>query len=527
VSGIFVAVLCQLYMFGLRIASEAALCLQCGLLIVEGKRPYIDFFEVSSPALMYFNAIPAVFCKLLPIIHPIMIFHTFVFLLAVASCLLTARILQRQRTREQAHTPFFVIGLALLNWIAIAEFGQREHLFLLLFIPFFVSRWLTWTNQPVDKRLSLIAGTAGGIGICLDPLFLLVLFFMELYFLVTKQRWSPFKAVEFKAAIVVLLLYLLHFAFFPREYSALYFNYALPMVLCDYITFDDRLWWVGKTPDNRNIVYFMVIVACIALGLRRWCSLIPPFVGLSIVGFGLFVIEGKSMTYQMLPIVYGAFLSLCLIVSIVANFAVKSGWIKNGFLKPVLVAACTSVVVVGATFQLTRNHDTILDLSKLGYIGSCYWTEESAFSTRMEAATKPNDPILVLNDRVRPAYPLMLQLERRPASYLLTGYPLRMSRILWDHDKQRIPIYSGLQFQMYERLINDIKTVKPKFVMIEKESLGDVLKEHKVMDVIDELYDEYCFAEFPDTESQPSFDYYSFRTALACYRLKSEAPPSE
>ena len=524
VSAVFVALFAQLQMYGLRIPAEAALSLQCGMLIVDGKIPFIDFMEVAAPSSMYFSAIPALVCKILPTTHPVVIFHNFVFALAVGSCALTALILFKQKTREQAHVPAFIIACALLNLVMVKEFGQREHLFLLGYIPFLVSRWLSWTNQATAKKLSIIAGIAGGVAIILDPIFLVIAVLMELYFCVSKQKFVPLMAPEMRAAMVVCVIYLFHFVFSSPNYSNVYFNYALPMVICDYITFDERLWWVNKTPDNREIVYFMMLACSIALGVRRWCSLIPPCIALAVVGFGTFVITGKSMTAQMFPMFCGSFLTFALVVSIASNAVLNVRALGARLLKPVIVAVIVGICAVSFTYMSTTNHDDLKDVSDLGYSGTYLWTEESAFATRLQVETKPGDKVLILNDRVRPAYPLLVQFNRRPASYLLTGYPIRMSRLLMERDAANAAKYTGPQFRMYERLIEDIKTVKPKFMMIEKESLGEVLKEHKVFEVIDNLYQEFAYAEWPDRDEQPSFDYYAFRTPLVCYKLKTPTP---
>jgi hypothetical protein len=297
------------------------------------------------------------------------------------------------------------------------------------------------------------------------------------------------------------------------------------MVVCDYVTFDERLWWVNKTPDYRNVIYFMMLVCSVALGIRRRCSLIPPFIALAIVGFGTFVITGKSMLAQMLPIVYGSFLTLALMISVATNSIINSRSTGAKLFTPVILAVVSAIGAVGFTYMSTTNHDDVKNMEAYGYAGTYFWNEESAFSTRLEAESKPGDKVLILNDRVRPAYPLIIQFNRKPATYLLTGYPIRMSRLLMERDNQNAAKYTGLQFRMYERLISDIQTVKPKVIMIERESLGDILKERKVQEAIDNLYEEYAYAEWPDSDAQPNFDYYGFRTALVCYKLKTDSAP--
>jgi len=521
IAAVILAMLFQFMYFMISMPSEAGLAYQCGLLIAEGKTPYIDFFEVSAPGLMYINAIPAAVSKLIPAVHPIVIYHLFLVALIAGSCFLCALILFRQRLREQAHAPFFVIGFALLNLLMIKEAGQRENLFLLFYMPFFVCRWLTWTNHKSERRLSLAAGISGGIAACLDPLCLFSVMTMEIFFLTSKLKFSPFRSTEAATALAVVALFFLHFAFFPSEYTNLYFNWALPLVLCDYRMWDDRLFWVYKTPDLRNEIYIMILIIVVALGLRRWCSLIPPCIGLCMLGLGLFVIAGKTMTYQALPMFYGAGLAAFLVLSVLLNHLVRWRNIKLSFLKPAVAAGVTVLCLAGfLAFKIHGAKDVqTIDMATFGYSGTTHIEDPSTFATILMRDTNVNDSVLILNDRVRPAYPLLVQYKRKPAAHLLTGFPLRMSRLLIDTDMERAQAFAGTQYKMYEQLIKDIEA-KPKLLMIERESLGDVLKDHRVMETIDSLYQEICYAEWPDTESDRAFDYFAFRTPLSVYKLK-------
>jgi hypothetical protein len=529
VSTILSAMAFQFLWFALAIPAEAALSYQCGLLIADGKVPFIDFFEVASPALMYINAIPAVVCKIIPAVHQIIVFHACLIVLMAASFYLSAAILFRQRIREQSHAPLFIIGFALLNLLAINEAGQRENLFLLFYIPFFLCRWLAWSNQHCEKRLSLIAGISGGIAACLDPLCLLTVVTMELFFLITKLKFAALRSTEMISAVAVIAIFFCHFAFFPAEYANTYFNWALRLVLCDYGMFDERLYWVDKTPDLRKLIYAVVFAIVICLGLRRWCALIAPCIGLSLVGLCLFIIEGRTMTYQTLPMCFAVGLAVFLVLSVVLNGLAKWRTVNLSRLKPVAVAVVCIVGFAGfVAYKLNaaRQMKTI-DMATIGYFGTTYVTDPSEFATKLMEQTSVNDPVMILNDRVRPAYPLIVQYKRKPSGYLLTGFPIRMSRMLIDSNIGVADKYAGKQFQMYERLLKDIQA-KPTMIMLEKDSLGNVLKDQKVLAAIEALYDESSYALFPDTEAEPSFDYYGFRTALVVYKLKGApaTPPA-
>ncbi len=525
IAAVTIASIIHAALYALDLSAQAALGYECGLRVAHGKIPFIDLFEVMSPALMYVYAIPAVFSRLVPAIHPIIVFKEFIALLAAASAIFSGLILFRAKTREQAHAFAFIIGFSLLNVFFLKEVGQREHVFLLLFMPFFLTRWMSWNKQSTNRRFSIIAGVLGGIAVCFDPIFLLILLGLELSYLLMKRRWKPFTTIEMMAMGVTFIIFILHFFILGIEYVEQYFAWAIPMELIDFKLWDGRLGYMFKTPDRRDLVYLMIVSATISFGLRRWCSLISPCLALASIGFGLMVLEGRTFTYQLMPMSYGATLSLFLVASIVANFVIKNFELKTDFVNVKTVAILSAVIVVGFVGRWVTRSQPIVSLEPLGFFGASYFNEQSSFITAVCKYTKPGDKVIILNDRVRPAYPLITQLNREPGCHIMTAFGLRMCRQLTDDKPLEADRWIPKRDRMYQQLIKDIVEGDAKVILLERDSIGNLLIDHFAMPVIDEYYADTGWLEWPDNEGKTTIEYNAFRTALQLYVRKKKVEP--
>src|SRR3990167_6897244 len=134
----------------LMIAPEVALNLEAAKLIALGKIPYVDFFCLSSPLMLYGNLVPLLFAQILGI-PPSLASNLLAWSLSLVSVLSCAAILlPRRYHREWHYFPPLIVAYALSNVLMLFQLGQREHLTMLVFMPYFLIRWLRWNGHTVS-----------------------------------------------------------------------------------------------------------------------------------------------------------------------------------------------------------------------------------------------------------------------------------------------------------------------------------------------------------------------------------------
>lgn len=149
--------------------------LDCGRRIVAGQVLYRDILDINSPIVYYVNAVPAAFAAATGT-NPIPWFTALVVLLSAWSAVLADRALlamsPQVRWVERMAIMLVPLGPAAVH-LALAEPGQREHLYVLMYFPFLMYRVAAAQGTPIGStggRFTL--GAVAAIGVGLKPFFL-------------------------------------------------------------------------------------------------------------------------------------------------------------------------------------------------------------------------------------------------------------------------------------------------------------------------------------------------------------------
>src|SRR5262249_60372346 len=90
------------------------------------------------------------------------------------------------------------VGTLALGWIAatlaifaLGDLGEREHLFMLVYVPFLLLRHLRYEGHEAPPVLAGLIGLAAGAGACFKPEFAIMAFAAEAGLLLGhhKARW--------------------------------------------------------------------------------------------------------------------------------------------------------------------------------------------------------------------------------------------------------------------------------------------------------------------------------------------------
>ena len=150
------------------------------------------FLTVISPLIFYVNVIPAFISEHLRMPPPLA-FAICVWLLLVSSCVLCQVLMLRRRHHKELAIYFpLTLTLPLFSCCLCGDFGQREHLFLILYFPFFLARWLRWSGNSLSNWEAGLAGVLAGIGLCFKPYFFIPAVLCELYWLSEKRKFRAF-----------------------------------------------------------------------------------------------------------------------------------------------------------------------------------------------------------------------------------------------------------------------------------------------------------------------------------------------
>lgn len=501
-------------MHTLMIPAEAAKHLNFAMIVLQGKMPYKDVVDMVSPMMLYLDLIPAYIAKITHI-HPILVFNIFVWILSCASQVLCLGLLLKSQTREKYFLATVILANSLLQLFFLKEFGQIDHLFLLFTVPYWLSRAMRWNGQKPSQSFAMIAGVSAGVGFSLSFLYAFYFLLIEFCFWLEKRKSDAFMGSEFTCCCAIILLYVGHMIILPEAMASGYLSWILPLTFIDYWQWDERLTFVEKTPDRRDLVYLFAIISVLAIASSRRSKLIIPAVTFSVLGFGLYLVQGQMFTYQALPMMWGTGFTLALLIAFIATYLPDmSKLIKLSIVAPIVLIACSIFLY----FQyLPVSKSERISLAEQNCLGTAPKCDLSNMSEFFESNTKPGDYVLILNDRTRPAYPLILQLGLKPAGIMLDYAPCRIyENYFATNNMAAIQKFIFFENQVWETLSSMLVFNSPKVVLYDDDAMSPLLNKHLLKTTLSKVYPDAIYVDWNDKiDKHPKFEYLSFRYPLA------------
>jgi hypothetical protein len=260
---------------------------------LEGVRLYVDVVEVNPPLIIMLLTPIAGAADLLGV-WDASVFYFAVLCLAAASLWLTARILLRGMAPGTASFVLTVLA-ALHLFLPRAEFGQREHLMLLLTMPYYFSVVARGTEQPLSRNEGLLTGTLAGLGFAIKPHFLLVLAACELYLGFSRKAW-PFRRPEMLAIVAVGITYAIALLVITPSYFEVA-RWATPV----YDAFYRSSWrLIASRPGI--IIAATAIIGAFATRRQRGAYLRNVFAIAAAAFAAIVFIQNKNFDYHLLPV---------------------------------------------------------------------------------------------------------------------------------------------------------------------------------------------------------------------------------
>ncbi len=543
----------------LMVAPGVSLNLEAAKLILLGKVPYFDFFCLSSPLLLYASVVPLSFGQALGL-PPSLASNLLVCSLALVSVLSCAAILlPRRHHREWHYFPLFIVAYALANVLMLFQIGQGEHLVMLALTPYFLVRWLRWNDHPVSRRQAIVSGVFAAFAACLWHGILFIAASLEVFWLLSLRRFRPLLALEVRACICTLSILLLAALSLPDAARNEYISLVFPLLSLGYQCHDWSIYGINSVPDRRDIFYIAIAAILFVLPFRRRTSLAAPLVIIFLVGFALYLSQLKGLSQSAIPMIFATALLLSVNLSIagvivrrisrnvhgrrmLASAGKGASW-RNPLASNLgLFAYAVSILVLAGAFlkqqeskmgralplagevipeEIARQKSELAPSSLPGQ-SSAETSEPASCAAWLAKYSRDNDEVMFLTDSLVPGYPLMLQMKRKPAGYLLQSDCL-VELEACERESLQPKVFEAYAEKLYTRLEGDIASQRAKIIFVQDVTIGDLLNKHKVAATLLKHYELKGHARLKAANEEP-VEHNGFNYNIGVFLPRSPQP---
>ena len=199
---------------------------------VSGKVMYHDLFEVQPPFTLFVFALPEYAAHYLGfgVLKDYHFLLSFTYVLIGVVTFLHYTVLKASAHKTQAGILSAFIVLVLTLFTMPNYFGDREHLFLTLVLPYLLLFLPSVKRDEISLKYRSVIGLLAGLGLCMKPHCLVVLGGIILATLLIKKRLSIIFYLENCLIYMVLVVYLASIIYFMPEF----FSLVMPMAVATY-----------------------------------------------------------------------------------------------------------------------------------------------------------------------------------------------------------------------------------------------------------------------------------------------------
>jgi hypothetical protein len=440
---------------------DVALSLQEADLLLHGKLPYVDFINIQIPT-YYVLFVPLVYIYRLTNLPPALCSSLFVLLLILYCLICSLMIVRHSKSTQQELANVVIFSTLIFNLPIFSHFGQKEHIFVLTFLPYFLMRWLRQEGLTFGSPLTVVAGGVAAAGLALKPpYFLIVAAAIESYwYWATKNKADRLRDPEFVTCTSLLLFYALCLTtLFLSSVQALHW---IPFIIRGYGAYSQPVHGLLLQMHSFFPSIWLVLLMCTGIAfICREISLVVPLAIWTAAGCVICVAQAQHWSYQAIPMGAGFFMLANLELYVGANWFVKQLYdacplVRKLWGGPVLTFTIYICILCPIIPWLVRDSMAVEWHGVNGNI-----------DLAMAKYTHKNDSVLLLSEFPNLAYPAIVQTARRPASRYLWGFPIKMCEFLKCTK-------SGVEKETAERseekiireICDDVATTKPSLIAI-------------------------------------------------------------
>ena len=426
------------------IGHDQAWLLDTGRRIVAGEVLFRDFLDINSPIVYYLNAVPAAFAAATGT-NPIPWFTTLLVLLSAWSALLADRALlaisPEARWVERLALMLVPLGPATVH-LTMAEPGQREHLFVLMYFPFLIYRVAAARGTQVGSIAGRFAiGAVAAIGVGLKPHFLIPTICAEAALFLIARRRRLLISAEVAGALAAAAACAAALSFLPVDARKNLFEQILPLVKA----YGGRSGW----PDVLIIRAGERLAVAALLAAVAWragpSSLRPAVIPLTAFFLGCLIstiVQGKAFGYHYIP----ADAALCCLAA-----AAGLGLARGRAAAPVRTALAVAISIIVCIWRPLAAE-------------SVSRADRYPFRQVLEPHTRSGDSVMVISTIY--VFPVILQMDR-----ILVGRQSAFTLAMARHADATGGRGSALTARALQEMADDIRTKQPAAVFLDRREM--------------------------------------------------------
>lgn len=318
---------------------------------------YVTAFMDMNPPISIYAQIPTVLLSNSTGMNIVLTTRILTFTLSIISFLTCTTLINRLFTKKER-----LLRTALLIAISICffllptyEFGQREHLFLLLTMPYFLQITYFAENKNTPWHLSTWVGLLAGIGFLMNIEYIVLFLVLELYLMLKHKKLSSILRIDSLLILLILAGYIASTLLFTPAY----FNIILPLVTFLYYKTFNNTWQVLLL--NPVLISWLAVLILFPLHIKSMKHR-PLAIILLILTTGCmiqFMLTQKIWYYHMLPtLAFSLLLLILYVTNDLFNLRYSTQVNMNNewklLTKTVIVFALLVLLPIKAIFTYTR-----------------------------------------------------------------------------------------------------------------------------------------------------------------------------
>lgn len=280
--------------------------------------------ETNPPLIIWFSTLPVLLAHLLHL-DALLVFRLLIIAMICGSVAWSLRIV---RTAGLANSCLSLyIGLSSFigaeTWLSGLDMGQREHLFVILMLPYILSAGFALSVKLPVAELCAI-GVAAGLAICFKPQQVLAIICLEIFIAVWTRSFRRLKSPTLVCATLTILSYIA----LVRFVTPLYFRSMIPILRETYWAYGPYSA-ISLVRSKPLFNFFFVLVLVLFLMWRRklrFAVASGTFLICSFASYAAFCAQHTGWAYQEYP--QEAFLLLTIFYLIIGRLpaAILAEW---------------------------------------------------------------------------------------------------------------------------------------------------------------------------------------------------------